>query len=94
MNNCCYHMIISGRVQGVFFRASTRDQATRLGLTGWVRNRNDGDVELVACGDMKKIKQLEAWLWQGPKFAKVTEVKSEHMSENCKAQKHFEVRTD
>ena len=94
MNNCCYHIIVSGSVQGVFFRASTRDQAARLELTGWVRNLTNGDVELVACGDIMKIKQLEVWLWRGPKFAKVTEVKSELMSENSNTYKHFVVRTD
>ena len=66
--------MITGRVQGVFYRASTVDEANRLGLSGWARNRRDGCVELVACGDAGHIKQLESWLWQGPRMAKVTAV--------------------
>ena len=64
--NRCRHFLVSGQVQGVFFRASTETTARRLGLTGWVRNRRDGCVELVACGEAAPLKELEQWLWQGP----------------------------
>lgn len=95
MKDCCYHFVVSGRVQGVFFRATTREQAISLQLSGWVRNLKSGDVELVACGDIKSIEKLQAWLWQGPKFARVTEVKSERISgTNTDVQKGFEVRAD
>ncbi len=67
----CRRFLVSGRVQGVFYRAGTQDRARRLGLTGWVRNLSDGRVELVACGDDAKLKQLEEWLWQGPPHARV-----------------------
>ncbi len=67
----CRRFQVSGRVQGVFYRAATQDTARRLGLTGWVRNRPDGDVELVACGDEARLKQLEEWLWRGPPHARV-----------------------
>lgn len=74
--NSCRHFLVSGRVQGVFFRAATQATAHRLGLTGWVRNLPDGRVELVACGAEEKLKQLEAWLWQGPPHARVEQVVS------------------
>lgn len=70
----CAYFHVAGRVQGVFFRASTRDEARRLGLTGWVRNREDGGVELVACGVAGAVDALEQWLWQGPPSAKVESV--------------------
>lgn len=73
--NQCRHFLVSGQVQGVFFRASTEAAARRLGLTGWVRNLHDGRVELVACGEDASLKELEQWLWQGPPRARVTEVK-------------------
>ena len=65
---------VSGRVQGVFFRAATRDQARRLGLSGWVRNLPTGDVEVVACGSAEGVAKLRAWLWQGPELAWVSAV--------------------
>ncbi len=70
----CKHFQVSGRVQGVGFRWMVRDAATRLGVTGWVRNRPDGDVELVACGDATSLAELEAALWQGPPAARVDRV--------------------
>ena len=95
MKHCCYRFIVSGRVQGGFFRASTREQAIRLQLSGWVRNLMNGDVELIARGDIENIEQLQAWLWQGPKFARVTEVKSERLSETSYNDLNgFEVRSD
>lgn len=70
----CFHYLVTGRVQGVFYRASTQEVASRMGLVGWVRNCDDGSVELVACGEEAVLKQLEQWLWQGPKFAEVSGV--------------------
>lgn len=72
----CRHFQVSGHVQGVFYRAATQDIARRLGLTGWVRNRTDGDVELVACGAPVKLQELERWLHQGPPHAHVTQVRA------------------
>jgi acylphosphatase len=68
-------------VQGVFFRASTRDKALQLGLHGWVRNLSTGHVELFVYGEQENIEKLEQWLWQGPQFAKVDEVKAEILSD-------------
>jgi len=70
----CIHCLIEGKVQGVFFRASTQQQASLLRLSGWVKNRHDGRVELIACGEQETIQKLEAWLWQGPQYAQVTNV--------------------
>lgn len=70
----CRHFLVSGRVQGVFYRASTQEQARQLGLTGWVRNLPDGQVELVACGDESGLVRLEQWLRQGPPHAQVETV--------------------
>ncbi len=66
---------IHGRVQGVFYRASTRDQANRLGsLSGWVRNEADGSVRLVAEGPEDNLRQLLAWCRKGPSGARGDEI--------------------
>jgi len=70
----CVRFVVSGRVQGVFFRASTREEAQRLGLTGHARNLPDGTVEVVACGDDAALEQLERWLALGPPLAQVIRV--------------------
>lgn len=70
----CLHCLVEGQVQGVFYRASTQQTANRLGLNGWVKNRRDGRVELVASGEVSALQELEAWLWQGPQYAQVTNV--------------------
>jgi acylphosphatase len=70
----CAAFKVSGRVQGVFFRAGTRREAQRLGLTGWVRNTDAGGVELVACGPAVALAALEEWLLQGPPDAQVLQV--------------------
>lgn len=67
----CRHYLVSGRVQGVFFRAATQETARRLGITGWVRNTADGRVELIACGETEALAALERFLWQGPPQARV-----------------------
>lgn len=68
------HLHVHGRVQGVSFRESTRREATRLGLTGWVRNRPDGSVELVALGDDDALTRLITWAHHGPPAARVDSV--------------------
>lgn len=77
MNKVCMHYYISGKVQGVWFRASTQKEAKQLGLTGWVRNLPDNRVEVLACGDKEALTKLSAWLNSGPPLAKVSEVASE-----------------
>jgi acylphosphatase len=68
------HVIVSGRVQGVGFRVSTAAEARRLGVTGWVRNRADGAVELEAEGAGDRIASLLAWCEKGPPHARVINV--------------------
>lgn len=65
---------VSGRVQGVYFRASTETEARRLGVTGWVRNLSNGDVEFEAEGPEGAIDTLIKWAHQGPAMAQVTHV--------------------
>lgn len=68
-------LVIEGRVQGVFFRASTEKQASLLGLKGWVRNCPDGSVEVVAEGPKEKAEALLTWCRQGPPHAEVSRVR-------------------
>lgn len=70
----CVRFIVSGKVQGVFFRASTHEQAQRLNISGHAKNLDDGTVEVVACGDTANIDALERWLQQGPAAARVDRV--------------------
>jgi acylphosphatase len=65
---------VSGRVQGVYFRASARQQAVRLGVTGHARNLPDGRVEVLMVGTAEATQALLAWLWQGPPSAAVSNV--------------------
>jgi acylphosphatase len=68
------HLVIHGRVQGVFYRASAREKAMELGLTGWVKNRVDKTVEIVAEGERKKLDALIEWCYVGPPDAYVSDV--------------------
>lgn len=70
----CFRCLVSGRVQGVFFRASTREQAERTGVSGYARNLPDGRVEVLACGAPEAVARLRAWLLQGPAMAEVTDL--------------------
>ncbi|MEQ8954131.1 MAG: acylphosphatase [Gammaproteobacteria bacterium] len=70
----CKHGHIAGLVQGVFFRLETQKQAQRLGLTGWVRNTDDGRVEVMICGTEHVVAEMVTWLHQGPPRAKVNSV--------------------
>jgi acylphosphatase len=65
------HVVVSGSVQGVFFRGHTRKAAQNLGLMGWVRNLRDGRVEIVAEGEIEKLRELLQWCHQGPRQARV-----------------------
>ena len=73
--NSRVNIIISGRVQGVWFRASTKQKADQLGITGWVRNNSNGCVEAVFEGDEETIQEMLEWCHQGPTYAKVKDVK-------------------
>lgn len=71
MDKICVQAKVTGRVQGVFFRDSTSQHARSLQLTGWVRNVEDGSVELVACGERSQVETLLDWLKKGPPLASV-----------------------
>lgn len=77
----CARFIVTGKVQGVFFRASTRERALRLGLTGHAKNLADGSVEVVASGSLAAIDELDAWLHHGPPAAGVEKVRREALPE-------------
>lgn len=68
------HVIVRGRVQGVYFRASARDRARQLGLSGWIRNCADGSVEILAEGDKARLEQFVVWCHGGPPGAVVTDL--------------------
>ena len=70
----CARFIVNGAVQGVFFRASTRAEAQRLGLCGHARNLANSGVEVLACGDAAALVALAEWLQHGPPLARVTDV--------------------
>ena len=72
------HVYISGRVQGVFYRSTTRDRAEQLGLTGWVRNTSDGKVEAIFEGEETAIKDIIVWCHKGPRSADVSDVTVEY----------------
>jgi acylphosphatase len=68
------HVYVSGRVQGVFFRSETQEEAARNRLTGWVRNLNDGRVEAVFDGEKEQVEKLIEFCRRGPPGARVTNV--------------------
>lgn len=70
----CVRCLVTGRVQGVWYRASAQRQAVVLGIAGYARNLVDGRVEVLACGEEEALRQLQEWLWQGPPAAEVTDV--------------------
>jgi acylphosphatase len=74
----CKRSFVSGRVQGVFYRATCRAKAESLGLTGYARNLVDGRVEVVACGEEAKVNGFVTWLWEGSPASRVTDVATEH----------------
>ncbi len=71
------HVFISGRVQGVFFRARTRERASQLGLKGWVRNLRDGRVEAVFEGEKGAVEKMLTWCKEGPTYASVSDVEAQ-----------------
>ena len=74
MNKVCRHAYVSGRVQGVWFRAFVREQAKEFGIRGWANNLTDGRVEVLLCGDRDAVNSVENTLHRGPPLARVTEV--------------------
>ena len=74
MGDVCKKAFVTGRVQGVWFRSATQDQARRLGVVGWAKNLPDGEVEVLMCGSQEAVATLEQWLHKGPPLARVESV--------------------
>ncbi len=85
----CRQFKVSGRVQGVFFRVSTRDVAVPLQITGHAVNLPDGGVEVLACGEPAAVAEIERWLHDGPPMASVTRV--EWIDVDCEKPERFAV---
>lgn len=77
----CTRFVVIGRVQGVFFRASTRTRALQLGISGYAKNLADGSVEVVASGSQEALDELDGWLHHGPPAARVDRVRREALPE-------------
>lgn len=74
------HVIVRGRVQGVYYRASAQREARQYGLTGWVKNKPDGSVEMVVEGEEDQVKDFLAWAQQGPSTSRVDKVETKWRS--------------
>ncbi|MDO9008636.1 MAG: acylphosphatase [Thiobacillus sp.] len=74
MSRVTLHLVIHGRVQGVFFRESMRQQAVQLNINGWAQNRADGTVEAVIQGSAVSVSKLLEWVQRGPPLSKVTRI--------------------
>jgi acylphosphatase len=81
--NECRKFRVEGRVQGVWFRESTRQQASRLAINGYAINLPDGSVEVLACGEPDALNELAEWLHQGPPMAMVRAVKESRFDGDC-----------
>ncbi len=77
--NICLRYLVSGKVQGVFFRASARFEAEALGVTGYAKNLANGHVEVIACGEPGSLERFRSWLSRGPQAARVSGVSCESM---------------
>ncbi|HEY3858188.1 MAG TPA: acylphosphatase [Gammaproteobacteria bacterium] len=87
----CKRCFVSGKVQGVFYRASTAERARALGITGYAKNLADGRVEVLACGEEATVEELVGRLWQGPPAAKVQGVEVQEADASL-APKDFSTR--
>ena len=83
----CKRCRVTGRVQGVFFRDSTRKKAMEFGVNGYAKNLTDGSVEVMVSGDDQAVNALCEWLWQGPPLSNVSQVVCEESE--CQAVKGF-----
>ena len=74
MSRECRRVLVTGRVQGVWFRGSTQQQAKKLEITGWAKNLPDGRVEVLMCGESTSLDSLQQWLKKGPPLARVDDL--------------------
>ena len=77
----CIRCTVSGKVQGVFFRASTREQALQINIQGYAKNLSDGNVEVIAVGHAQDVEKLKDWLHKGPRSAVVDKVICEYVTD-------------
>lgn len=77
MTKICVHAFVTGKVQGVWFRQSTQEQALQQGVTGWAKNLSDGRVEVLLCGHAEAVAKVQQWLHEGPELARVDTVVAE-----------------
>ncbi|WP_281647079.1 acylphosphatase [Parendozoicomonas sp. Alg238-R29] len=77
MAKICRKAQVQGKVQGVWFRASTKQRAEQLGVKGWAKNCVDGSVEIMMCGEERAVVELNDWLYEGPPLAVVDKVSVE-----------------
>ncbi|ATJ82860.1 acylphosphatase [Halomonas beimenensis] len=77
MEHCCVKALVTGKVQGVWYRRATQEQALKAGVTGHARNLTDGRVEVLLCGRRDAVRDVSEWLWKGPPGARVTHVELE-----------------
>jgi len=75
------YLLVKGKVQGVFYRASAKKEAVKLGITGWIRNTANGEVETLVTGEVTALDKFEAWCRTGPQLARVSEVLVEERQE-------------
>ena len=74
MNKCCIKAIVTGKVQGVWYRRSTQEHALQHGVAGHAKNLLDGRVEVLLCGESAAVNEVVEWLWKGPPNARVTHI--------------------
>ena len=86
----CLRCLVSGRVQGVGFRAHARHAAQALSLSGYARNLSDGRVEVLACGEAQALERFKAWLERGPRLARVERVECNHHPDRPAGDFHIE----
>ena len=91
MHKKTVHVYVEGKVQGVWFRASTKQEAERLGLTGWVRNMRDGRVEAMMEGRSEKVDEMIKWCHSGPPLSSVNKVTVEELNDPINASE-FRIR--
>jgi acylphosphatase len=82
MDKVCCRCKVSGRVQGVFYRAAAQTRARELQITGYARNMEDGTVEVMACGEPDQVTRFQDWLWIGSSGCAVNNVQCEEISAN------------
>lgn len=75
----CYQIKIFGFVQGVFFRYAAKEEAEKLGLTGFAKNLNDGSVEIIVCGEKEKTAEFIKWCHSGPAMGKIERVEEKEI---------------